>query len=234
MTDNAVTDNDLRNARLWAKRVDPPHTNPGYSGTPRDIYNAARVILDTVPAPPATLADELRVMLEKRDAGEVTSFAVLLARVEAVEKERDDWSLCADSEHKLHLEALERNKALLSERDEARASLKRESEARSQWMEFYRKAEDEVRDLTAEVERLTATFKETLKEPGHLPEPADVPDGEAWLVDVNGIRNVGVRVDGYKRKPWLISHPTGDWGFHKDSEIALVSKLVPEVSEWDA
>ncbi|MDN6706923.1 hypothetical protein [Corynebacterium glyciniphilum] len=58
MTDNAVTDDDLRNARLWAEKVDPAEVNPGYIGTPRDIHNAARVILATVPAP-KTIAEEL-------------------------------------------------------------------------------------------------------------------------------------------------------------------------------
>lgn len=58
MTDNAVTDDDLRNARLWAEKVDPAEVNPGYIGTPRDIHNAARVILDTVPGP-ETIVEEL-------------------------------------------------------------------------------------------------------------------------------------------------------------------------------
>lgn len=59
MPDQApVTNDDRRKARLWAEKVNPPHTNPGYSGTPSDIYNAARVILATVTAP-ETIAEEL-------------------------------------------------------------------------------------------------------------------------------------------------------------------------------
>ena len=57
MTDSAVTDGDLRNARLWAEKVGPPSVSPGYIGTPSEIHSAARVILATVDAP--ALSEEL-------------------------------------------------------------------------------------------------------------------------------------------------------------------------------
>lgn len=62
MTDNAVTDGDLRNARLWAEKVGPPYTSPNYIGTPSEIYNVARVVLATVEAPP--LSEDLAHVTE--------------------------------------------------------------------------------------------------------------------------------------------------------------------------
>ena len=62
MTDNAVTDVDLRNARLWAEKVCPPSVSPGYIGTPSEIHSAARVILATVEAP--ALSEELSRIAE--------------------------------------------------------------------------------------------------------------------------------------------------------------------------
>ena len=64
MTDNAVTDVDLRNARLWAEKVCPPSVSPGYIGTPSEIHSAARVILATVDPPAPTLAEELARIAE--------------------------------------------------------------------------------------------------------------------------------------------------------------------------
>lgn len=115
MTD--MTDQDRRNARLWAEKVDPPQTNPGYSGTTSDIYNAARVILATVPAPPKSLADELRRFgsqcLCKADEEDLSALA---DRVESVEKEFD---LSQES----LAETLDREDIAIRERDEARADL---------------------------------------------------------------------------------------------------------------
>ena len=62
MTDNALTDGDLRNARLWAEKVCPPSVSPGYIGTPIEIHSAARVILATVEAP--ALSEELSRIAE--------------------------------------------------------------------------------------------------------------------------------------------------------------------------
>lgn len=70
MTDNAVTDGDLRNARLWAEKVGPPYTSPGYIGTPSEIYNVARVILATVEAPAPTIAERLQYRADMLDNGD--------------------------------------------------------------------------------------------------------------------------------------------------------------------
>lgn len=89
----------------------------------------------------------------------------------------------------------------------------------------------ELARLNTEVERLTATFKEPLKEPGHLPDLADVPDGEAWAVNVNGQRRIGIRSDGAGigyGTAWATSPaPMNRW-WVSDEEVTLVSCLVPD------
>ena len=143
MADNDVTDDD-RKAREWASS--PARQSNGL------LAPVARAILAHVPAPPATLADELRDICKKYSGDVEVDLEPLADRADELE------------ERARQVESLrDRGVALVHERDEARASLKREraslkreSEARSQWMEFCRKAEDEVRDLTAEVERLTS------------------------------------------------------------------------------
>ena len=90
MTDNAVTDGDPRNARLWAEKVGPPYTSPGYIGTPSEIYNAARVILATVDAP--ALSEELgyrAVLLDNGDPDGDSPQALrdLATRAERMERE---------------------------------------------------------------------------------------------------------------------------------------------------
>lgn len=136
MTDNNVTADDCL-AHDFADRILATTHKSFYS---KDIWAAARAIKSNVPAPPATLADELRYRATllyngDPDGDSAAAISALADRVENVVKERDEARASLKRE---------------------RASLKRESEARSQWMEFYRKAEDEVRDLTAEVERLTS------------------------------------------------------------------------------
>lgn len=65
-----------------------------------------------------------------------------------------------------------------------------------------------------------------------LPDPADVPDGEAWAVNVNGQRRVGVRCHRAGKvddRPWATSpSPDHEW-WVTDPEVTLVSRLVPDV-----
>lgn len=184
MTDTApVTDDDRRNARKWAEQWTDANGMPEKNA-------AARVILADVPAPPATLADELRAWGAcPFDGLNWTRFHDLADRAEAVETENRDTDRVLNE--------------AWAERDEARA----------------------------EVERLTATFKEPLKEPGHLPDPADVPDGEAWAVNVNGQRRIGIRSDGAGigyGTAWATSPaPMNRW-WVSDEEVTLVSCLVPD------
>lgn len=152
MPDQTVTDDDRRKAHEWARMAADNNHDP--HNAPWRV--AARLLLDHVPAPPATLADELRVMLEKRDAGEVTSFAGLLARVEAVEKENR-----ATLNHAYD----ERDEALV-ERDEARAEAKTWREQDENYREFrgkFRTVQQERDEARAEVERLKRDLAEAYK-----------------------------------------------------------------------
>ncbi|MGO1991992.1 MAG: hypothetical protein ACTH2Y_09215 [Corynebacterium sp.] len=155
MSDQAPVTDDDRKAHEWA------HANKG-----RANDSVARAIFRHVPAPPATLADELRTA----SWGDIPALA---DRVEAV----------------------------VQERDEARA----------------------------EVERLTSGRTVRESRTVALPDPADVPSEEMWLIRTKkdqlmaGVRN-----------------PNGDWsvlahnGFAReceldDEDVTLVSRLVPDV-----
>ena len=64
-----------------------------------------------------------------------------------------------------------------------------------------------------------------------LPRPEDVPEGEPWLVEFDGKRWVGVHADILDR-PWSITRMDGlDYQNVADSEITLISRLVPQYKE---
>lgn len=61
-----------------------------------------------------------------------------------------------------------------------------------------------------------------------LPRPEDVPAGEPWIVQHEGLEWVGVRANDF-RIPWSITNMDGlDYRDVDDAEITLVSRLVPE------
>lgn len=106
--------------------------------------------------------------------------------------------------------------------------------------------EHDLAEARAEVERLTADGfdkevldtidahysapdqqanpKETLA--SSFPDPADVPSGEPWIVEVDGEHRTAVRGATYHR-PWNTFKRTGSVTFAKDPEITLVSRFVP-------
>lgn len=62
-----------------------------------------------------------------------------------------------------------------------------------------------------------------------LPRPEDVPAGEPWMVKCDGHKWVGIRAD-YDCRSWSITRMDGvDYQDVPDSDITLVSRLVPEV-----
>lgn len=64
-----------------------------------------------------------------------------------------------------------------------------------------------------------------------LPRPEDVPAGEPWIVLCGGKKWVGVRADDHGYYPWGIIRTDGlDYQDVADSEITLISRLVPEVT----
>lgn len=59
-----------------------------------------------------------------------------------------------------------------------------------------------------------------------MTDPADVKPGEAWRVKVQGLQSVGVR-DGDGTFPWSIIFLEGGGDDVRDSDVTLVSRLVP-------
>ncbi|MGP9760930.1 hypothetical protein [Corynebacterium sp. AOP12-C2-36] len=228
MTDaTPMTNDDRRSARLWAEKVDPAEVNPGYIGTPRDIYNAARVILATVPAPPATLADELREWArstpeEGAHWDEWDDFNALADRAEAVEKHNEEVVGIVDD--------------LTEQRDEARAEVERLTASLNRQCTTATPSVHNTDVLTvssdtlpdrAEVGSLTSGRTVRESRTVALPDPADVPKGEPWLVTVSGAQGIGFR-HGDTMYAWGVAYEDGIDG-EDDSSITLVSRLVPDV-----
>lgn len=149
MTDNAVTDDD-RKAHEWADC---------HAGTNAAVVRAIRA---HVPAPPATLADELRKWSDNYDHDSQSNrpwndLDNLIDRVEAVEKENSDG---------LHERSIlyDRWKFAEDERDEARAE-------RDEFQNEMISSERKQAKLEAEVERLAGDREgqeEALTEHGRL------------------------------------------------------------------
>src|SRR5699024_5997183 len=65
-----------------------------------------------------------------------------------------------------------------------------------------------------------------------LPNPEDVPAGEPWIVQHEDREWVGCRNDTGTRLPWLvINRDAHDFSYCYDSDITLISRLVPEHKE---
>lgn len=156
MSDTTPVTDDDRLAHKWA------HANKGGSHD-----SVARAIFRHVPAPTATLAEELRKVAADYDRDgypePIETYRHLADRADELEERTRQAESYAGKYHEA-----------IQQRDEARAE-------RDEFMNDMISSERKQAKLEAEVERLTATFKETLKEPGQLPDPADVPSEEMWL-----------------------------------------------------
>ncbi|MDN6706912.1 hypothetical protein, partial [Corynebacterium glyciniphilum] len=153
MTDQTpVTDDDRRTAYEWCD-------SPARQAT-EALAPIIRAIRAHVPAPPATLADELRAL---DGAPWEMDFSDLADRVEAVEKHNEEVVGIVDD--------------LTEQRDEARAEVERltaEREVLNTINDHYdRYAVQERAESNAEISAET-------------PNPADVKPGEAWLVECRG------------------------------------------------
>ncbi|MEJ6549870.1 hypothetical protein PQI66_09970 [Corynebacterium sp. USCH3] len=251
MTDQPtpVTDDD-RLAHEWADMAE------NYPDEATTWKATARAIRAHVPAPPATLADELR------ETAGMMNYAATRApeirdrinkhadRVEAVEKENRDnvhriieWMGTAGT--------LRAEVELLKEQDEARKDeLHKYREIRKNQRAELARLNTEVERLTEErldrnpetkarVERAIANLDqaETVEvdvPPGMyeldrgLPDPADVPDGEPWEVIGPEGRAIGFR-DGLPGGEWAIAYPGGHGSDDVgDQAVTLVSRLLPE------
>lgn len=206
MTD--ITDKDRRNARAWAK---------GIVGGSTETIAAARVILATVEPPAPTLAEELR------------------DTVRWWREEAPTWGLC----HARFESFARRAEQIEEDRDEARAEVERltakneeliRTDNYREFREFLGVAtvpqeENVAPDQQSNTqETLAGSFKSSLKEPAQ--NPADVPPGEAWIVEFSGERCTAVKDNNYF-EPWSAVTPDGTSVSLADDEVTLVSRLVP-------
>lgn len=225
-----VTDDDRSAAYEWAASLDPDMR----CWTDRERA-AARVILATVPAhvpaPPATLADELRTA----SWGDIPALA---DRVEAVEKERDEARTKVE-EVEGHLSKSWR------QRDAKDVELERLSREREQQEKALVEHGRLLAEARAEVERLTVSLNRqctTVTPSVHntdaltasndtLPDPADVPLGSAYQVSAP-VWGTARTLTGVKTGTdrWVVYSPSGETGTRHNSEIELRARLVPEVA----
>ena len=188
MTDQTapITDDD-RQAHEWADHQLSLDVNDEV------IVTAARAIKAHVPAPPKSLADEIRGA-DWNGLGDKIMAERFADRVAAVERElaghKRDYAEC---------------------QQELIASKRKCFSAR------------------AEVERLTSerTSKESLPV-ATLPDPADVPEGEAWAVVGPHGPAIGYRVSYECPQPWSIVTPFETGDDVSDTDITLVARLVPD------
>lgn len=62
------------------------------------------------------------------------------------------------------------------------------------------------------------------------PRPEDVPEGEPWIVQHEGVEGVGCRNEPESSLPWLlIRRDEHQFDYCYDTDITLVSRLVPEI-----
>lgn len=194
MPDQTPATDDDRKAHEWA------HANKG-----RAHDSVARAIFRHVPAPPATLADELRAWGDKFGFCTATNknskaFRALADRVEAVEKHNDEIVGIVDD--------------ITEQRDEARAEVERLTAqvARQQ----------QLLELNG-VPRDTVVLPDAGSTPA-LPDPADVPAGEPWLVRDDQGLCLGLRCDPDDRKqPWcLLRVHNGTMRWRTDADVTLI------------
>lgn len=200
MTDQTPVTDDDREAHDWADTVG---NQKGWSDR---IHAVVRAIRAHVPAPPATLADEIREA-DWNGLGDQIIAGRFADRVEAVEKERDEARTKVE-EVEGHLSKSWRQRdakdveleRLSREREQQEKALVEHgrllAEARAAFDEVENRnlnLEADLRESHAEVERLTASLNRqctTVTPSVHntdgltvssdaLPDPADVPDGEA-------------------------------------------------------
>jgi hypothetical protein len=189
MTDQTpVTDNetDIKLAREWIEDMKRP------GGIPReDALAAARVLEALLPAPPATLADELREWGARPfDGLDWTRFHALADRVEDVEKENHDMERelnnAWDERDEAERWKVQRDEAMDRHADD-RIAL---AEARAEVEQMSRQVADQITALhtaNAEVERLR---KELGEERSKVHESSRVEDEAVklsyWLADALG------------------------------------------------
>ncbi|MGN0097202.1 MAG: hypothetical protein ACI38U_14205 [Corynebacterium sp.] len=260
-----VTDDD-REAHLFADDVlRNPDSHSVWTNS------AARAIKAHVPAPPASISDELRYRATllyngDPDGDSAAAISALADRVEAVEKENKRLIGEAEERQAWNRELTEQKATLARERDAARAEAERWkvqrdeamdrhaddrialAEARAEVEQMSRQVADQmtaIHTANAEVARLTrevgwwashgtsggaGTSKESLTVASDLPDPADVPESEPYLVKFEDGQWIGLRSDPVDvDEPWqLVNLNDTGIAWTSDAKITLVSRLVPD------
>ena len=146
--------------------------------------------------PAPTLSEELRTL--NIDQLDESTLDYLADRAEKIEQERDD--------------ARAEVERLTAERD-------REKTISKGWMEAHQKlAEHHAETLECAVQKDA--------ESSDLPDPADVPYGEAWLVEYHGDDLPALRRLDHPGD-WYLVRKNGTGGHVRGQDITLVSRLVP-------
>lgn len=223
-----VTDDDRRNAREWAENI---MSYPSTATLPR---SAARVILAEIPAPPKPLSEEMREWAGKMstlghapEGHDLEDVALAVAEdlyaltreVAQLEKERDEAraeaaraARVSQAEHDLK----EARESLAVEGRRAEKIAAERDEARAEW---------EALDTTNDHNNHYAVQKDA-ESTTERTNTADVPAGEAWLVECRGERRNALKDNSFDIQ-WNTVSADG-WPLVEDSEdITLISRLVP-------
>ncbi|MGV0870052.1 hypothetical protein [Corynebacterium kalidii] len=216
-----VTDDDRRKAREWAEKWTAANGMPEKNA-------AARVILATVPAPPRSLADELRAWgVRPFDGLNWTRFHDLADRAEAVERElaghKRDYAEC-------------QQELIASERKcfSARAEVKRLTEQQKRLIDQRNEAQDLVYEARKERDEARTDVPPGMYELDRaLPDPADVPANEAWEVTGPDGPAIGYR-DDHESCPWSVVYKNGNGCDDlPDRAVTPVARLVSETDVPD-
>lgn len=230
-----ISEADVEAMHRWCDML-PADTSHREAGIVR------QVILDVWPAPPATLADQMRTIADIIGSdfdADAQRLDTLADRVEDVEKGSDEARAELDHTRILFQQASDLAQTNHAHTKEARAEVENIRKGLlydggclppgmtvAEAVEHLARTFDRLNpDHLAGAERLTRdrTSKESL--PVALPDPEDVPKDETWLVEVDGQLTVGARDTGSSEVPWALF--VGVWV--PDSHITLVSRLVPDV-----
>lgn len=222
MTDTTpVTEDDAREMHEWCDAHAPSDKNQ----TP--MAKVIRHLRATVPRPPKPLADELREHAKwEHDIGATGHSADLSALADRVKAEAKRKDSHADNQRKelarlntkvaslteLYSQAEATLVDVASERDEARAEADR-LKGQLRWLR--RRVHE---DVTVCIDDAMTT----------LPDPADVPQDEPWIVSYSNVTHIGVRTEENRTFPWRIIDGDDTDQVH-DRVITLVARLVPDV-----
>lgn len=219
MTD--LTDQDRRAARAWAKNWQGDQDD--------DTSAAARVILATVDAPDPTLAEEiLDAAARIRDAVNPGDRDVSWADMESCANRAEQMEQDAEDRQEWNRRITEQVATLARERDEALAEVERLTAERDgareeiAWLRNGPGHTEVATDLPnpADAQKGAESNAET-------PDPADVPAGEAWLVECRGERRNAVKDRDDNNEPWNTIDANGRYVYKRNENVTLVSRLVP-------